>query len=156
MFIKKWEPNYAEYEINKSVRSRLFENKDKDEISNQEVIELEYSRPFGVSDLSYVQASEAMWAWLNLAIGPAATSARNTFDLTPTLNGADLWRRLVKPTSNKSLVRRNLIRDKVQQPKRAPNMAVLMEYVQLYEKDEQLFLNAGASQQSHEGRCAQL
>ena len=52
-------------------------------------------------DLNYPMASEAMWSWLNLAIGKCA-SARLSFDLVKPVNGAKVWRKLVHPTNSKS------------------------------------------------------
>ena len=94
-----------------------------------------------LSDLNYPMACEAMWSWLNLAIGKCAL-ARLSFDLVKILNGAEVWRKLVQPTNSKSLHRRNALRDRVQNLTSSPTMAEIMAYVGKYDKDMTIFLAA--------------
>ena len=96
-----------------------------------------------MSDLNYPMASEAVWSWLSLAITKCA-SARLSFDFKKAMNGAEVWRKLVQPTSSKSLHRRNTLRDRVQNPASSTTMAGIMALFEKSTQDMTLFLAVDA------------
>ena len=158
--IYTWSENVRAYLIGQNSAMLRFllwiEQFDKATVTMHHVVSLNVLRGIETCDLDYVRASEQLWSWLNLTIGPKQSSARRDFKLTEQLNGAELWRKLVRPTSNKSLQRRNLLRDKIQMPKRAPSMAVVMDYIKLWEQDNNLYEAAGGASCCEEVRINQL
>ena len=127
-----------------------------EEVTPTELEALEWHRAIDpMSDLGYAKASEAMWSWLNIAIGQSA-SAQLLFDLVEPLNGAELWRQLVQPTNSKSLIRRNFLGDKCRGPKSAPSFGGVMPYVRAYEQDVAVYYAAGGVKFSDEDRRGQL
>ena len=134
---------------------KWIEDHGETEITAEEVKSLEHSRHIEACDMSYIQASEALWSWLNLAIGTNA-SGRLKFDNVDELLGVEVWRKLILPVNSKSTVVKNLLRDKVQNPKHSPTMANIMEYVEMWEKDTGRFIKAGGTKHSDEDKLAQL
>jgi hypothetical protein len=113
-----WAKNVRDYIIGQNSGMEKFvewiEGHNLAKVLPTELRKLEQGRDIDpMSGLNYPMASEAMWSWLNLAIGKCA-SARLSFDLVKPLNGAEVWRKLVQPTNRKSLHRRNALRDRVQ------------------------------------------
>ena len=102
-----------------------------------------------------VQVSQELWSWLNMTLGKSSHANRQ-FNLTEELNGADAYRRLVAPQTTTSIIKRNALRDKIQNPQRSKSMAAIMEFVALWEEDSEAFIKAGGSAVSEEDRCAQL
>ena len=122
----------------------------------EELSKLEQGRDLDPTwDLNYPMPSEAMWSWLNLAIGKCA-SARLSFDIVKPLNGAEVWWKLVQPANSKSVHRRNALRDKAQNPTSSPTMAGIMAYVEKSDKAMAMFLSADGAPMSNEDQLAQL
>ena len=109
---------------------KWIEDHGETEITAAEINRLDHERYIEACDLSYVQASETLWSWLNLAIG-VNPAGRLKFDNVDELLGAEVWRKLILPTNSKSTVVKNLLRDKVQNPKHSPTMANIMDYVEM-------------------------
>ena len=106
-------------------------------------------------DFDTLQCSREMWNFLNLCLGKSS-HAQRTFNNVEELNGAEVYRRLVVPLSTTSIIRRNALRDKVQNPKRAKSMLTVMEAVDEWEFDNIAFRKAGGKEMDSEERLAQL
>ncbi len=100
-------------------------------------IEEHHLKSVGNSDLMQdagldtIQASQELWAFLNLNL---VGSARAKFDKAPRLNGFDVWRRVVCPMAPKSVARRVDLHTDLHNPARAKKLSDLIETVEAWER----------------------
>lgn len=101
--------------------------------------------------------SRELWSWLNLTF-EKSTSAQRTFHNIDEFNRAEVYRQLVIPLgiTKASIIRRNIIRDRVQTPNRVKSMLSVMDTIAKWESSKLAFLKAGGAPHGDEDERAQL
>ena len=104
-----------------------------------------------------VRMSQNRWSWLNLALEKSATAQR-TFHNVEELNGAEVYRKLVRPLGivAPSLTRKNALRVKIQSPVPSKDMANIMSVVEVYEENMLAYVKAGGVEPADDERKSQL
>ena len=77
-------------------------------------------------DFDLVQCSHELWSWLSLTLGKSA-QANRTFHKVDELNVAEVYRRLIVPTTSTSVLHRNALRGRAQNHRQAKSMASIMD-----------------------------
>jgi len=95
--------------------------------------------------------SQRLWAWLNLCM---VGQVKLVFQNSPTLNGAEVWRRIVVPLQSRSMFRRHALREKVNKPKAAVSMPDLMQAINVWELDVQKYAACGGKLDDEDQRAS--
>ena len=99
------------------------------------------------------QVSQVMWSWINLTL-EKSTSAQRIFHNCPELDGAEVYPRLVAPLGKvkPSRTRRNMLRDRVQNPGKAKSFVNIKDAVAVWEADMLAFIKAGGTEPDNEDK----
>ena len=97
---------------------------------NKKILTEDLKRSAGAMmiDFDPAQCSHELWSWLSLTLGKSAHATR-TFHNVEEFNRAELYRRLIVPTTSTSVLRRNALRDRVQNARQAKSMASIMDSI---------------------------
>ena len=93
-------------------------------------------------DICPVEASEQMWAYLNLNL---QGSILETFHNVEELNGAEAWRRVVEPINANSMAKRRGLRKKAQDPQAANKLSDFDATLVRWETDYRQCLECGGA-----------
>ena len=97
-----------------------------------------------MTDLDPLAYSEQLWGFINLQIvGDAAKLGRNKFKNVESLNGLEVWRRLVVPLESRSLSTRHGLHQLVQQPARAKTLDGVMDALEVWDGNLTKYVTAG-------------
>ena len=104
-----------------------------------------------------VQVARELWSWLNPTLEHSIRAQRTVHNVEE-LNGTEVYRAQVNPlgVTKCSVTRRNLLRDKIQQPLRAKSMTTVMDAVADWRANQLAYAKAEGTAQGDEEEPAQL
>ena len=97
-----------------------------------------------IGNVDMHRLSREMWSFLNLNIvGDGAKEARRIFDSVPTLDGMEVWRRIVGPLAPRTLHRQHDLYSSVHRPAQARSLAGVTAAIEVWELDLQKYTECG-------------